>query len=433
MEYREIEKYILEIPKFTKKNTPEDTESFLQYMGDPCRDVMTIHIAGTNGKGSVCAYLSSVFTEAGYRVGMFTSPHLVTMRERFRICGQMISDETFSRCFLTVKGKLDGFRAGAKKGYHPTFFEFLFFMAMVCFAQEDVDIILLETGLGGRLDATNSVSHKDLCVITEIGLDHTEYLGGSIAEIAGEKAGILRPCVPVVYADNKPEASEVIRTQAGKFRCPCHPVSKDRVRNIAFHKNFIDFSFDSRYYGYVKGILSTSAPYQAENAALALASVDVLADRLHVTKEQLTEGLKKARWEARMEEIMPGVYVDGAHNEDGIMAFLDTVRQDQCCGKRYLLFSAVADKRYRQMIRLLQQENLFDRVYLAKLDNPRGLSVEEMHQAFEQENCGGQTAVCDMVDIRHAFYEAVGQKAEEDLVYIAGSLYLAGQIKSILG
>lgn len=433
MEYREIEEYILEIPRFTRKNTPEDTAAFLQDIGDPCRDIMTIHIAGTNGKGSVCAYLSSVFAEAGYRVGMFTSPHLVTMRERFRICGQMISEEMFARCFCVVKEKLDRFREKGKSGYHPTFFEFLFFMAMECFAQDDVDIILLETGLGGRLDATNAVSHKDLCVITEIGLDHTEYLGGSIAEIAGEKAGILRPRVPVVYADNRPEASEAIRTQARKLGCPCHPVSKDRVRNIAFHKNFIDFSFDSRYYGYVKGILSTSAPYQAENAALALASVDVLADRLHVTKDQLTEGLRKARWEARMEEIMPGVYVDGAHNEDGIRAFLDTVRQDHCRGKRYLLFSAVADKRYRQMIRLLQEERLFDRIYLTRLDSPRGLSVAEMHRAFVSEaECGGQTEICDMTDALQAFREITGQKTEEDLVYIAGSLYLAGQIKSIL-
>ena len=433
MEYREIEKYILEIPKFTKKNAPEDTKRFLCYLGDPCRDTMTIHIAGTNGKGSVCAYLSSILTEAGYRVGMFTSPHLVTMRERFRICGEMITEELFVQCFRLVKERLDRFREEERSGYHPTFFEFLFFMAMECFAQEKAEIILLETGLGGRLDATNSVSRKDLCVITEIGLDHMEYLGNTVARIAGEKAGILRARVPVVYADNKPEASAVIEAQAGRLGCPCHPVSKERVRNIVFHKNFIDFSFDSRYYGYVKGILSTSASYQTENAGLALTAVDVLADRLHVTKEQLTEGLKKTHWEARMEEIMPGVYVDGAHNEDGIRAFLETVGQDRCSGKRYLLVSAVADKRYRQMISLLQQRRLFERIYLAKLDNPRGLSVEDIHRAFVQETgCGVQTEIRDMTDVGQAFREVVARKTEEDRVYIAGSLYLAGQIKSIL-
>ena len=433
MEYREIEKYILEIPRFTKKNAPEDTERFLRYLGDPCLDTMTIHIAGTNGKGSVCAYLSSILTEAGYRVGMFTSPHLVTMRERFRICGEMITEEVFAECFCLVKEKLDRFREEEKSGYHPTFFEILFFMAMECFAQEKADIILLETGLGGRLDATNSVSRKDLCVITEIGLDHMEYLGDTIAQIAGEKAGILRPGVPVVYADNKPEASGVIKAQAGKLGCPCHPVSKDRVRNILFHKNFIDFSFESRYYGYVKGILSTGAPYQAENASLALTAVDVLADRLHVTKEQITEGLASAHWEARMEEIMPGVYVDGAHNEDGVRAFLDAVRQDQCTGKRYLLFSAVADKRYRQMISLLQSEGLFEGIWLAELDNPRGLSLEEMHRAFAQETGRGvQTQIRDMTDVGQAFREVVARKTEADRVYIAGSLYLAGEIKSIL-
>ena len=127
----------------------------------------------------------------------------------------MITEEGFAECFCLVKEKLDRFREEEKSGYHPTFFEILFFMAMECFAQEKADIILLETGLGGRLDATNSVSRKDLCVITEIGLDHMEYLGDTIAQIAGEKAGILRPGVPVVYADNKPEASGVIKAQAG--------------------------------------------------------------------------------------------------------------------------------------------------------------------------------------------------------------------------
>ena len=140
MEYREIEKYILEIPRFTKKNAPEDTERFLRYLGDPCLDTMTIHIAGTNGKGSVCAYLSSILTEAGYRVGMFTSPHLVTMRERFRICGEMITEEVFAECFCLVKEKLDRFREEEKSGYHPTFFEILFFMAMECFEKEKADI-----------------------------------------------------------------------------------------------------------------------------------------------------------------------------------------------------------------------------------------------------------------------------------------------------
>lgn len=425
MNYNEIEAYLLEIPKFTKKNTLEDTRLFLRELGNPCESKTVIHIAGTNGKGSVCAYLSSVLGEGGYRVGMFTSPHLVTMRERFRIGKELINEECFCRCFLRIKEQLERGALG-KAGYHPSFFEMLFFMAMLYFEQEQAEVILLETGLGGRLDATNSVQHKDLCIITEIGMDHMEYLGGTVAEIAGEKAGILRENVPVVFADKRKEASDVIKQHANALFCPLYSVSKRDVRNFAFHKNFIDFSYNTRYYGYVRCRLMTCAVYQQENAALALCALDALADKLPLHREAIESGMSRAKWEGRMEEILPDVFVDGAHNPDGISAFLETVQNDGCEGRRLLLFSVVQEKQYRDMIDFLINSKLFDKIYLTEITNARGLSGQQLREAFR----GVDVTVCqECLNAGEALELLLREKRPEDRVYIAGSLYLVGEIK----
>ena len=177
--------YINATPKFTTKNSMEDTARFWAQLGYPAKNSKNLHIAGTNGKGSVCAYLCSVLRKAGISCGMFTSPHLVSMRERFVINGEMVSEEDFLYAFRVVMGEVKRLATS----YHPTFFELLFFMAMTLFEKYGVEYVVLETGLGGRLDATNVVEEKKLCVITSIGYDHMEYLGETLAQIAGEKAG----------------------------------------------------------------------------------------------------------------------------------------------------------------------------------------------------------------------------------------------------
>jgi len=428
MDYRKAERYLLDIPRFAGKNTLEDTKAALKMLGNPERAKTVIHVAGTNGKGSVCAYLSSVLRRAGYLVGTFTSPHLVSMRERFVLDGQMIDEAQFVRIFQWVRARLAEGIPG-KRAYHPSFFEMLFLMAMRYFEEGNAQVIVLETGLGGRLDATNSVSRKDLCIITEIGMDHMEYLGSTIAEIAWEKAGIISPGVPIVYADRKKEASRVILGRASALGAPAFPVSKSGVRNLEIRKNSIDFSYNTRYYGYVRCMLSTCAPYQAENAALALEALDVLAGKLPVERDLLMTGLREARWEGRMEEILAGVYVDGAHNVDGITAFLEAVRPDHCEGHRYLLFSAVGDKQYETMAGLLTESDLFDEFYVTKLENTRGVSLEALEAAF----CGAGARNVFALPYAQRAYEAVLQrKRAEDRVYITGSLYLVGEIKGHL-
>lgn len=422
--YEQVKALLLDGSRYGKKHSVAEAEKFLKVLGNPCSGRKIIHVAGTNGKGSVCAYLESVLRTAGYRTGMFTSPHLVTMRERIRINGEMIGREDFVRYFETVESKLRT-ESPAAGEYRPAFFEMLFFMALLYFEENDTEVILLETGLGGRLDVTNSVSEKTLCIITEIGLDHTEYLGDTVAQIAGEKAGILRRGVPVVFADHNRESSAVIAGKAAQLACPVYPVSNRDVRKLEFHKKFIDFSFNTRYYGYIKCLLRTCASYQTENAALALRALDVLGEKLPVGEKALASGMERAHWQGRMEEVIPDVFIDGAHNVDGILAFLDTVKRDGCGGGRLLLFSAVREKRYREIAGMIRNEKLFDRIYLTKMLNTRSLSRQELQEAFGIPENG---VVYGFDSTGEALRAMLGSRQPGDKAYIAGSLYLAGEV-----
>ncbi|MGN0330827.1 MAG: bifunctional folylpolyglutamate synthase/dihydrofolate synthase [Kineothrix sp.] len=429
---REAEIYLLELPRFVSKNRVEDTVSFLEALGSPEKDKKIIHVAGTNGKGSVCAYLCSLLMEAGYSVGMFTSPHLVEMRERFRINGVPVSQECFADAFRVVMKRLEQAREKiGRESYHPAFFELLFLMGMVIFQDKKPDYILLETGLGGRLDATNAVSSPILTVITEIGLDHMEYLGERIEDIAGEKAGIMKPGIPVVFCDKRKEVSEVIRRRAESLGNRAVGVSEKDFFNMNLRNKSIDFSMCSRYYGYVALTVRTKALYQVENAAIAVRCMEELEQGRAVTQEQLRLGVEKAYWEGRMEEVLPGVYLDGAHNEDGINAFCRTVEADGCRGERYLLFSAVADKNYESMIDTLGNSRLFHRIVVTAVHNSRAADPQDLKHSFERTGSGKKNCIL-LQDAGEALNYLLSEKKEEDLVYAAGSLYLAGEIKALL-
>lgn len=425
--YAEAERYILDLPKFTEKNSVEDTGMFLKVLGSPEKDMKIIHIAGTNGKGSVCAYLCSMLTKGGHSAGMFTSPHLVEMRERFRTGKGLIARERFLWGFHYVMERLEEMRrVSGKKGYHPTFFELLFLMGMVIFREEGVEYLILETGMGGRLDATNAVKTPVLTVITSIGYDHMKYLGNTIGEIAGEKAGILKPGVPVVFCDKRKEASAVIERRAEILGNRAVGIKEGDFFYNKLTKKSIDFFMHSRYYGYIRLKLETNALYQAENAAIAVRCMEELSDGRSMEREQIEAGLRETVWEGRMEEILPGVYVDGAHNEDGIRAFVRSAEADGCTGRRYLLFSAVEDKDYGGMITILKNSRLFDEAVAVGIHNIRGAGAETLKRHFHGMKCG----IAE--DTAQAFYSLMAGKKEEDLIYIAGSLYLAGEVKALL-
>ena len=420
--YEQAVEYLLEIPKFTGKNSLEDTKAFLQKLSDPEKNQKIIHIAGTNGKGSVCAYLRFLLMEAGFRVGTFTSPHLVEMNERIAINGIPIKKEDFLEVFCQVKGKLDG-------EYHPSFFEYLFFMAMLYFEKEKPDYVILETGLGGRLDATNSIDNPRVCVITSIGMDHMQYLGNTVEQIAGEKAGIIKAGVPVIYAADKEAVSRVIEDRATALGSLALPVSKKDYTFLNFKNKTIDFSYHSRYYEYVRLCLNTTAFYQMENASLALAAAELLLPDGSLTPERMQRAVFHARWAGRMEEVCPDVYVDGAHNEDGILAFLQSVARDGCRGHRRLIFGAVSDKAYTQIIQAITKSSLFFSIAVVSMDNGRALSADELKYTF---NVQGIMDVSSFDTVGKAYEVFAAEQKEEDRIYIAGSLYLVGEFKGYL-
>lgn len=428
MNYDQIEEYILNIPKFRPEASIEDTRKFYEFLGKPGKNGIIVHVAGTNGKGSTCAYMNSVLTEAGYRVGMFTSPHLVSVRERMRINDTLISEKEFVSGFHRMQERLASYHG---RDYLPTFYEFLFFMAMLYFEEQKAEIIILETGLGGRLDATNVIDAPKVAVITEIGKDHMEYLGDTIEKIAEEKAGIIKSGSAVVYSGNRQEVVEVIERKAKELDVLCKCMEKIEKVDYRFVDKKIDFSFYSRYYGYIPISVSTCAIYQVENVRLALTAIEEL--ELKISKEAMQSGVEQCKWEGRMEEILSGVFLDGAHNEDGIDAFVTSVKVDGCQGRRWLLFSAVADKEYKIMKDKLIKSDLFDYVYASPLKTARGISKDELKEIFVQtslENTVSDHQVGIFDSACEGFGKILSLKKDEDFVYVTGSLYLVGEIKA---
>ena len=461
MNYNQMEEYVLNIPKFRKEGSIEQARKFYEYLGKPGKSASIIHVAGTNGKGSTCAYMNAVLTEAGYKVGMFTSPHLVSVRERMRVNNILISEDKFVECFRQLMEAVEGYNeteevnkteestcedidynsceknnnnseekantVEKKQEYIPTFYEFLFFMAMLYFEEEKNDVIILETGLGGRLDATNVIDAPKVAVITEIGKDHMEYLGDTYELIAAEKAGIMKKGSCVVYSGKRQEVSEVIEQKVKELGILCKCVEKPDNQEYRFVDKKIDFSFCSRYYGYIPIKLNTCGIYQMENAMLALTAIE--ESEMKVSKEAMQLGMENCKWEGRMEEILPGVFLDGAHNEDGIEAFVASVKEDGCKGQRWLLFSAVADKEYKIMKDKLTKAELFEYIYASPLKTERRIEREELERSLINTVPGCKIRIFDSVC--EGFREIISLKKEEDFVYVAGSLYLVGEIKEM--
>ena len=431
-DYEEAVSYILEIPRFSSKNDMAATKAFLELVGEP--DIRTvIHVAGTNGKGSTCAFLNSIYMKQKKTTGLFTSPHLCDIRERIRINNVLITKEEFLDCANHIIDLINSEKV--KEDYHPSFFEFIFFMAVRYFGMKNVDVAIYETGLGGRLDATNSLMRKSACIITQIGMDHMEYLGNSIKEIAYEKAGIMSSGVPVIYWKDKKESYEVIERRAKELDCPLYPVSKENASDTSFNKKNIDFSYK---YGYDKSAMFTVhsyAHYQVFNALMSLKTIEVLEGKDSIDTSFVREGLSDMIWPGRMEEIEKNIFVDGGHNEDGIAAFIDSVKDDGCMGKRRLIYSAVNDKRIESISMMLAGCNAFDSIGICAMKSGRATKIDELKKIFE-------TAVSQTdKNIELKVYEHVKDAYESerkclkegDRLYICGSLYLVADILEYTG
>lgn len=427
MNYEEAVAYIEETPKFTTKNKLSHTKECLERLGNPEKKFKVIHVAGTNGKGSTCAFLTSIFREAGYSCGLFTSPHLVVINERFQINEKNIDNQAFMSAFEKVKALAD--ELVAEGSYHPTYFEMLFLMGMVIFAEAGVDYVMLETGLGGRLDATTAVEDPVACVVTSISFDHMQYLGNTIAEIAGEKAGIIVPGVPVIYDGNNPEAAKVIRKQAEALGSPYYEVKKENTEILRNTSAGIDFCMENEYYGNTAFSIPFIAGYQVMNAALALKTAEVLKDMVNLPKDSVLRGLRETRWQGRMETVLPGVIVDGAHNEDGVEKFVETAEHFQKDYPLTLLFSAVDDKDYTDMIRTVAGRIRFQHVIVTQVGGYRKVPAEQLADIFRKEGCLCAES-CE--DVESSFRRALEYRGKEGMLFCVGSLYLVGEIKAII-
>ena len=426
MNYTEAVDYIETIPKFTVKHPPEHTRELLSRLGNPQEGIKIIHVAGTNGKGSVGAYLNAMLLAGGKKTGVFTSPHLVRINERFQINGEDVSDEQFLDAFLKVEKAAKEYEAEGEG--HPSYFETLFLMGMLIFKEAGVEYLVMETGLGGRLDATNVVEKPLACIITSISRDHTEYLGDTLEAIAGEKAGIIKAGVPVIYDASQPGPASVIAAKAKEMGSPAWPMEPSFYEMKTQSREGITFTF--AYPGGEKAELAIPyvAKYQMMNASLAFYTMHILQDVHDIPKNVLAEGLSKIKWPCRMEMAAPGVIIDGAHNEDGIAQFVSTAGYFAKENEITILFTAVADKHYHEMIGEICEGIHPSHVVATQIDGSRVVPAEVLAEDFRKAGC---TDVCAEPEIGAAYEKALGKKGS-GMLFCVGSLYLAGELKAYL-
>jgi dihydrofolate synthase/folylpolyglutamate synthase len=395
-------------------------QAALAALRNPQTTYPAIHVAGTNGKGSTCAFAASCLIAQGYRVGLYTSPHLVRINERFQIGGEPISDALLGQRILEV---LEG--VGTEN--ELTFFEFGTVVALWHFAQERIDVAVLETGLGGRLDAV-TCARPSVTAITPISFDHMDYLGHTLQAIAAEKAGILKPNVPVVLARQVPEVLEVLEQCARKAGAGVRLEGRDfRFEPEPDGARFTYRGMRTSVTGLWPGL---RGPHQVQNAAVALATLELLEDRgIRISKENARAGLASAEWPGRLEELpgSPRVVLDGAHNPAGAEALVRALDAVYPGRRVHLVFGVLADKDHRPMMRLL-----FPRcaaVYLTPVGSPRTLEPAR-YLDDARDLCPRTEAFASPADALAAARKAA---LADELVVCAGSLFLIGQLKAVLG
>lgn len=424
MTYQEAVAYIEEIPKFTEKHSLAYIRDFLKRMGNPGMDRKIIHVAGTNGKGSVCAYMQAVLLEMGRRTGFFTSPHLISINERIVVDREQIDDAEFLAVFEQVKETVDGMAADGVS--HPSYFEFLFGMAMLAFAQADVEYIILETGLGGRLDATNAVEHPAVAVITSISLDHTAYLGDTVEQIAAEKAGIIKEGVPVIFDGTDPGAAAVIEARAKALHADCRKLGKNAFEIREITRKHIAFSRGSAYDKDELWTIRGCGTYQMMNVSLALAALETVLPEEYVDYERWKKAVSRVVWKGRMEEIRPGIFLDGAHNPGAVEAFADTL---DALGERgpVILFSAVSDKEYEKMVSILCGRVKAGLYIVTEIKDSRKVPARELGEIFRRYT-DSQVLVCR--EPAEALQEALARRHDRCICCL-GSLYLIGELRRL--
>lgn len=425
MTYEQALAYIGTISARGSKPGLERIRTLMDGLGNVQNKLKFIHIAGTNGKGSTSCMLSNILIQAGYKTGLFISPFIIRFNERMQINGEHIPDDKLAEIVERVKAVADTMPDGA------TEFELITAAAFLWFAEESCDIVVLETGLGGRLDATNIIENNECAVITNIGIDHTDYLGNTLAEIAYEKACIIKEGCPVVAYVSDKEAMDVIRNYAAAaYRQPCRYFEPrfDAITPLSADLTGQSFRYPHTPTEYHIRLLGE---HQLRNAAVVLTTVDVLKDRgWKIPQEAVVKGLAAAQWPARFELLCkdPIVFVDGAHNMQGVESLRKAV-EDYLSGRRIVCLTGVlADKDWQHMMTVLQ--SFASDFITVTPDSPRALQNTELAAYLAADGKWVQAA--DSVE--QGMTLALERAKETDSVVVAcGSLYMASEIREYFG
>ena len=398
----------------------EHIRQLLDSLGNPQLSYPSIHIAGTNGKGSTSAMLESILRAQGFRTGLYTSPHLVDLRERICVSGEMIPESA-------VADFIDNHR-DAIESANVSFFEILTAMAFQYFADQKIDIAIVETGLGGRLDATNTLK-PEVTIITEIGLDHTKILGRTLKPIAFEKAGILKPGIPFVCGARNRSVQTYFQEIANERQVPVTLAQfHGKVSNISMNQTGTTFDISFPDYQYKHLFLRLLGAHQVDNATTVLTTVRELV-RLGWTigDSAVREGLRTVEWPARMELIRnhPQVLIDSAHNPMGMKRLVESLKDLFTYEKLILILGVLEDKDYRRMIRLIVP--LSDKVILTRPESDRSLDPDQLARLPEFQ---GKTVLVEP-DIGKARDLAIRMAGEKDLICATGSIYFVGKIRSL--
>ena len=392
--YKEALAWLYSLQRFGIKLGLENIRRLLAELHVDLRRPRVIHVAGTNGKGSVCAMIDSICREQGYRTGLFTSPHLVTFRERVRVSGEMISEDAVANGLTAIRDLV------ARWDPHPTFFEVTTALALKYFAESKIEVGVLETGIGGRLDATNAVQ-SDVSVITSIDFDHEKWLGNTLAQIAGEKAGIIKPGIPVVSAPQRSEAEKVIHAQAAECEAPLQ---------------FVTESYD-------RSPIALRGDYQKQNAPLAIAAIR--AAKIDIDHKSIARGIASIEWPARFQRWDNRTIIDGAHNPAAAHALAETWREIFADQKATLVLAVLSDKNLRGICEALAP--IADSVLLPKIRSERAAHPETLAKVL------AKITPPLPYSITPSAAEALNlSRAKSNPILITGSLHFAGEVLAYL-
>jgi len=428
MSYQKTIDYLFGLQKQGIKFGLTNSIQLMGLMGDPHRRYCSAHIAGTNGKGSTAAFLAGMLKAAGYRVGLYTSPHLVSFTERIRIDGIPVSEARVVALAEQVRERYEDARSPEGGPLTPTFFEVTTAMAFTCFAEERVDIVVVEAGMGGRLDSTNVIAPL-VSVITNIDREHTEFLGTTLGQIAAEKAGIIKPGVPVVTGAVQPEAITVIRQQAALTGSPVFRMPRDFGAEEATTGRVQEFDYRGISTRLPRIRIGMVGMHQVRNACLALAAAECIGrSGMDIPEAACRSGLAQTVWEGRLERIAqgPDIYLDGAHNPASAQVLADAVTELKRSYKRMVLvIGMLKDKDYRGILAPLVP--LADRVIATCPNYSRALDVESLAAEIGSlhRDVAVTRSVAEAIDL--ARREAQG----DDLVLITGSLYTVGEARAV--